>query len=38
MSQERDRMRERLLELAGADAHVTAAAITGSYVRGTGDE
>jgi hypothetical protein len=38
MSQERDRTRERLLELASADAHIRAAAITGSYVSGGGDE
>jgi hypothetical protein len=38
MSEERDSVRERLLELAEADAHVTAAAVTGSYVTGAGDE
>jgi hypothetical protein len=38
MIEERDHTRERLLELAKADADVTAAAITGSYVSGVGDE
>jgi predicted nucleotidyltransferase len=38
MSMERDRTRQRLLELAEADTHVTAAAITGSYVSGAVDE
>jgi hypothetical protein len=35
---ERDRVRERLLELAAADPGVAAAAITGSYAAGAGDE
>jgi hypothetical protein len=38
MSAERDRARKRLLELASADEDVTAAANTGSYVSGGGDE
>jgi hypothetical protein len=38
MSAERDRARKRLLELASADESVTAAANTGSYVSGGGDE
>jgi hypothetical protein len=38
VSAERDRARERLLELASADEDVTAAANTGSYVSGVGDE
>jgi hypothetical protein len=38
MSAERDRARKRLLELASADKGVTAAANTGSYVSGGGDE
>jgi len=38
MSAERDRARKRLLELASADDAVTAAANTGSYVSGCGDE
>lgn len=38
MSVERDRARKRLLELASADEGVTAAANTGSYVLGGGDE
>src|SRR6266540_3969792 len=36
--EERDRVRERLLALAEADADVAAAAITGSYVADGGDE
>jgi predicted nucleotidyltransferase len=36
--EERDRTRERLLERAGLDSSVTAAAITGSCVAGGGDE
>jgi hypothetical protein len=36
--EERDRVRERLLELAEADPRVAAAAITGSYVADGGDE
>jgi hypothetical protein len=36
--EERDRVRERLLELAEADPAVGAAAITGSYVAGSSDE
>jgi predicted nucleotidyltransferase len=36
--EERDRVRERLLELAEADPGVAAAAITGSYAAGGGDE
>jgi len=35
---ERDRVRERLLEVAEADASVAAAAITGSHATGGGDE
>jgi hypothetical protein len=38
MSAERDRTRKRLLELASADDGVAAAANTGSYVSGGGDE
>lgn len=38
MSTERDRVRERLLELAAADDDVAGAANTGSYVSGSGDE
>jgi hypothetical protein len=38
MSAERDRTRKRLLELASADEGVAAAANTGSYVSGGGDE
>jgi hypothetical protein len=36
--QERDRVRGRLLELAGADPGVVGAAITGSHATGGGDE
>jgi transposase len=37
-AEERDRVRERLLELAEADPSVEAAAITGSYVAGESDD
>jgi predicted nucleotidyltransferase len=37
-AKERDRVRERLLELAEADPRVDAAAITGSYVAGESDD
>ena len=36
--EDRDRVRERLIELAKADPRVTAAAITGSYVAGKVDQ
>ncbi|MEX2212401.1 MAG: nucleotidyltransferase domain-containing protein [Gaiellaceae bacterium] len=36
--EERDRVRERLLELAEADTGIAAAAITGSYAVGKSDE
>jgi len=38
MSFERERVRKRLLELAAEDDIVVAAANTGSYVSGNGDE
>jgi predicted nucleotidyltransferase len=37
-AEQRDRVRERLLELARADEDVLGAAITGSYAAGGGDE